>query len=57
MEEYAVFYPPNGKNYTIVSSSGRLGRYRVFLSSTRYLLFLLQIMFHCYSVKFIRLKE
>lgn len=34
MEEYAVFYPPNGKNYAIVSSSGRLGRYRIFFSST-----------------------
>jgi len=30
MEEYAVFYPPNGKNYTIASSSGRLERYRIF---------------------------
>lgn len=27
MEEYAVFYPPNGMNYTIASSSGSLERF------------------------------
>lgn len=24
MEEYAVYYPPNGMNYTLASSSGSL---------------------------------
>lgn len=32
MEEYAVFYPPNGMNDTIASSSGSLERF--FSSST-----------------------
>lgn len=38
MEEYAVFYPPNGKNYTIASSSGRLKRYRFVAFFLKYVL-------------------
>lgn len=37
MEEYAVFYPPNGMNYTIASSSGSLERF--FFSQIHNILF------------------